>query len=82
MATPPSSPPPPSHGYYGGNLPPFPIPNAELIVYAFALLVVGIVAAAAESVPVAFWVEFAKWATAAYLVSRGIAKLGKVYENR
>jgi hypothetical protein len=82
MSTAPSTPPPPSHGYYGGNLPPFPIPNAELIVYAFALLIVGVVAAAAESVPVALWVDFAKWATAAYLVTRGIAKLGKVYENR
>jgi hypothetical protein len=82
MSTGPSTPPPPSQGYYGGNLPPFPIPNPELIVYAFALLVVGLVAAAADSVPVALWVEFAKWATAAYLVTRGIAKLGKVYENR
>jgi hypothetical protein len=82
MSTGPSSPPPPSPGYYGANLPPFPIPNPELIVYAFALLVVGVVAAAAESVPVALWVDFAKWATAAYLLTRGIAKLGKVYENR
>ncbi len=82
MSTGPGTPPPSSQGYYGGNVPPFPLPNPELIVYAFALLIVGVVAAASESVPVALWVDFAKWATAAYLITRGIAKLGKVYESR
>ena len=82
MSTPPSSP-PPGPGYYGGGgLPPVPVPNAEAIVFVVALLVVGIVALAAETVTAAQWVDFATWATAAYLIARGIAKLGKVYENR
>jgi hypothetical protein len=83
--TPPSpSPPPPSQGYYGGGgggLPPVPAPNAELIVYLAALLVVGLVAIIADTVAAATWVNFAMWVTAAYLVSRGLAKLRNVTER-
>jgi uncharacterized protein (DUF983 family) len=50
-------------------------------VYVIALLVIGIVALAAETVDAATWVEFALWATAAYLVSRGLAKLRNVTES-
>ena len=82
MSTPPS-PPPPGAGYYGGGgLPPVPVPNPEVIVYVVALLVVGIVALAAESVAAAHWIEFAKWATVGYLLARGIAKRGNAYESR
>jgi len=80
MSTPPS--PPQQSRYYGASMPPIPAPNPEVIVYIVSLVVVGIVALAAETVVSAHWVEFAKWATAAYLISRGIAKLGKVLENR
>ena len=84
MSTQSPTPPPPS-GYgaqYGPGIPPIPVPNPELAVYVLSLVVVGIVALATDDVVAPFWVEFAKWATAAYLVSRGIAKLGKVFENR
>jgi hypothetical protein len=82
MSTQPSPPPPPSQqGYYGGGLPPVPVPNAELIVYVVALVVVGIIGLAAETVNAASWVEFALWTTAAYLVSRGLAKLRNVTER-
>jgi hypothetical protein len=81
MSTTPSSPPPPQHGYYGGSLPPVPVPNPELIVYVVALLVVGIVALASDSVIATHWVEFALWTTAAYLVARGLAKLRNVTER-
>ncbi len=57
-----------------------PAPNPELIVYVVALLVVGIVALAAETVDADTWVQFALWTTAAYLVSRGLAKLRNVSE--
>jgi hypothetical protein len=82
MSTQPSTPPPTSPGgYYGGGLPPVPVPNPELIVYVVALLVVGIVALAAETVDADTWVQFALWTTAAYLVSRGLAKLRNVSER-
>jgi hypothetical protein len=81
MSTTPSSPPPSQQGYYGGGLPPVPVPNGELVVYVLALVVVGIVALAAETVAASNWVSFATWATAAYLVSRGLAKLRNVVER-
>jgi len=82
MSTQPSTPPPSSPGgYYGGGLPPVPVPNPELIVYVVALLVVGIVALAAETVDANTWVQFTLWTTAAYLVSRGLAKLRNVSER-
>jgi hypothetical protein len=64
------------------GMPSVPAPNAELGVYIASLIVVAIVTLAADDVSAGFWVDFAKWATAAYLISRGVAKLGKVIENR
>jgi hypothetical protein len=59
-----------------------PIPgNAELLVYVVALIVAIIVTAAADSVTMAFWFDFFKWTTAAYLLSRGIAKASRVLER-
>jgi hypothetical protein len=59
-----------------------PIPgNAELALYIIALIVAIIVTAAADSVTMAFWFDFFKWTTAAYLLSRGIAKASRVLEQ-
>jgi hypothetical protein len=46
-----------------------------------ALIVAVIVTAAASSVTMAFWFDFFKWTTAAYLLSRGIAKASRVLEQ-
>jgi hypothetical protein len=59
-----------------------PIPgNAELAVYIVALIVAMIVTAASDAVTMAFWFDFFKWTTAAYLLSRGIAKASRVFEQ-
>ena len=80
--TPPPAPPtapllrsPTSQGYYAGHgLPLFPVPNPELIVYLSALIVLAL-ATLADTVVFAQWVEVTGWITAAYLLSRGLAKL-------
>ena len=59
-----------------------PMPgNAELVVYVLALIVAIIITAASKAVNMAFWFDFFKWATAAYLLSRGIAKASRVFEQ-
>ena len=59
-----------------------PIPgNAEFLLYVVALIVALIVCWASDSVNAANWMEFFKWATAAYLLSRGIAKASRVLEQ-
>jgi len=55
--------------------------NAELLVYLLALLVAAIVALASDRVDAPAWMEFFKWTTAAYLISRGIAKASRVFEH-
>jgi hypothetical protein len=40
-----------------------------------------IVTAASDAVTMAFWFDFFKWTTAAYLLSRGIAKASRVFEQ-
>ena len=62
-------------------MPPFPAPNGELIVYVLSLVVIGILGLAADTVGAAGFVEFAKWATVGYLLSRGLAKLRNVTER-
>jgi uncharacterized protein (DUF983 family) len=83
--TPPPDPQRPSYGYTIGsnlNLARMPIPgNAEFLFYLLALLIVAIVAWVADTVNAPQWVEFTKWATAAYLISRGIAKASRVLEQ-
>ena len=59
-----------------------PIPgNAEFLLYVVASIVVAIVVAISDSVTVGFWIEFMKWTTAAYLLSRGITKASRVLEQ-
>jgi hypothetical protein len=55
--------------------------NAELVVYVLAMILVAIIALAADSVDAPAWVDFFKWTTAAYLISRGIAKASRVLER-
>jgi hypothetical protein len=59
-----------------------PIPgNAEWFWWAVMAVVVAIVALASDRVDAGGWVEFMKWTTAAYLISRGIAKASRVLEQ-
>jgi hypothetical protein len=82
QTTPPPPPPTQSYGqpYYG--MPPLPAPNGELIVFLLVWAVVFIITVAADTVD---WSEFTiatVLLAAAYMISRGIAKAGKVYEGR
>lgn len=83
MSTQPPPPPPQQYErpYYGG-MPPLPAPTSELIVYVLALFVVGMVVLIADTVGPQSFVTAATALTVGYLLSRGLAKLGKVYENR
>ena len=59
-----------------------PIPgNAELLVWVLALVVAAIVAAIADSIDAPAWFQFFLLTTAAYLLSRGIAKASRVLEQ-
>jgi hypothetical protein len=59
-----------------------PIPgNAEWVMWALAALLIAIVAGVSDRVDSPQWVEFMKWTTAAYLISRGIAKASRVLEQ-
>jgi hypothetical protein len=61
---------------------PIPVPwNAELLVYLLAELAVGIICLAFKSVNAVDFLDVSKWTTAAYLISRGIAKAGRVLEE-
>jgi hypothetical protein len=80
-----TTPPPPptqSYGqpYYG--MPSMPAPNGELVVFLLVLAVVFIITVASDRVG---WPEFVTatvFLAAAYMISRGIAKAGKVLEGR
>jgi hypothetical protein len=87
---PPEQPPSPPPGGYGGggpnvnfNLSALPVTpgNAELLVYVLATIIVAIVALASDAVNAGFWVDWFKWVTAAYIISRGIAKASRVLEQ-
>jgi hypothetical protein len=54
--------------------------SAELSVYALALVLAMVVVWIADDLSVGHWLDFFKWTTAAYLISRGIAKASRVYE--
>jgi len=59
-----------------------PIPgNAEWVMLALASILIAIVAGISDRVDAPQWVEFMKWTTAAYLISRGIAKASRVLEQ-
>lgn len=83
--TPPGQPPPTSPSYdrpyYGASMP-LPALNGELVVFLLAWLVTLIVTLAADAVG---WPQFLTATVAlavGYMLSRGIAKAGKVIEVR
>jgi hypothetical protein len=91
--TPPEEPPstqpaPPHHGGYGGlgRTPVsgaiLPVPgNAELAVWFLIEIVLAIVWAASDRVDAHDWLIATTWLTAAYIISRGIAKASRVLEQ-
>jgi hypothetical protein len=82
---PPSQPPPTqSYGqpYYGSPMPALPVPNGELILFLVAWLVALIVTLAADDVQWNAFLTATVVLAAAYMISRGIAKAGKVLEGR
>ena len=59
-----------------------PIPgNAELGIWLLALIVAWLVCWIADSLTANDWMTFFLWTTAAYLISRGVAKAGRVLEQ-
>jgi hypothetical protein len=59
-----------------------PIPgNAEWLWWIVAAVIVAIVAGISDVVDAPTWVDFFKWTTSAYLLSRGIAKASRVLEQ-
>ena len=76
--------PPPSQGYgqpyYG--MPPLPSLNGELIVFVLVWVVVFIVTLASDAVDWPGFVTASVVLAGAYMISRGIAKAGKVLEGR
>jgi hypothetical protein len=79
-----TTPPPEQHtsSGYGMNTMGSMVPgNAELIVYVVAVILVAIIALASDAVNSAAFVTSFTVLTLAYLVSRGIAKAGKVLER-
>ena len=85
MATPPEQQSRPNYGYQPGTTLDFarlPIPgNAEFLVYALAIIMFAIIAKVDDQVSGGQFVDAAKWITAAYLISRGIAKASRVLEQ-
>jgi hypothetical protein len=84
-------PPPPPQGYgpgYGGiGRSPvsgaiLPVPgNAELAIWVLVEIVLAIVAAVADDFDAHGWAIATTWLTAAYILSRGIAKASRVLEQ-
>jgi hypothetical protein len=82
-STPPPPPPPPQsyeRPYYG--VPAVPAPPGELIVFLVAWVVALIVTLAADDVNWSQFLMATVFLSAAYIIARGIAKAGKVYEGR
>jgi hypothetical protein len=59
-----------------------PVPgNAELAIWFVAVVVLAIVAAVADSFDAHGWAVATTWITAAYILSRGVAKASRVLEQ-
>jgi len=75
----------PTYGYSPGaslDVARLPIPgNAEFVVYVIALVVLLLVALIDDHVDAGAWMTAATVVTAAYLLSRGIAKASRVLEQ-
>lgn len=74
-----------SYSYPGGaslDLARLPLPgNAEFPVYVIVLIVFGLIAIFDDHVSADRFVWGATWVSAAYLLSRGIAKASRVLEQ-
>jgi hypothetical protein len=81
MSTQPTQP-PPTQPYYGTALPPLPAPNGELVIFALVWLVAFIVTLAADEVGWSDFLLASVVLASFYMLSRGIAKAGKVFEGR
>jgi uncharacterized protein (DUF983 family) len=59
-----------------------PIPgNAEFGVFLVALILAWLVCWFSDSLNASSWLNFFLWTTAAYLISRGVAKASRVLEQ-
>jgi hypothetical protein len=83
----PSSTPPQHGGYTGLGRTPvsgaiLPVPgNAELAVWLLVEIVLAIVAGVSDGFDAHDWAIATTWLTAAYIISRGIAKASRVLEQ-
>ena len=87
MSTPAPSPPPQGYDrpYYGAGMPPVPVPSGELVVFLLVWFVIGIVTLVADGEGGVDPWDFVRASVAlaiGYMVARGIAKAGKVFEAR
>jgi hypothetical protein len=82
-----TSPTPPSGTYTGIGRTPvsgaiLPVPgNAELAIFFIVEVILAIVAAVANDFDAHGWAVATTWITAAYIISRGIAKASRVLEQ-
>lgn len=82
-----TTPPEQQHGYTGIGRTPvtgaiLPVPgNAELAIYVIVEVILAIVAAVANDFDAHGWCVATTWITAAYIISRGIAKASRVLEQ-
>jgi hypothetical protein len=87
--TPPEQPgtPPPASAYSGIGRTPvsgaiLPVPgNAELAIWFIVEVILAIVAAIVDDFDAHGWAVATTWLTAAYILSRGIAKASRVLEQ-
>ena len=85
MSTPASPPPPQGYDrpYYGGGMPPVPVPSGELVVFLlvwFVIAIITLVTDGAGGVGPAQFVTASVALAIGYMIGRGIAKAGKVFE--
>jgi hypothetical protein len=89
VSTTPPEPPPsqPQQGYTGLGRSPvsgaiLPVPgNAEIAIWFIVEVVLAIVAAVSDGFDAHGWAVATTWLTAAYILSRGIAKASRVLEQ-
>jgi hypothetical protein len=77
---------PPQYGGVGGQSPVtgaiLPVPgNAELAVWLLVEIVLAIVAGLSDGFGAHDWAVATTWLTAAYIISRGVAKASRVLEQ-
>ena len=72
----------PAYGYNASNVARMPIPgNAEFLLYLAVEIIFVLIWIIADSVNTATWVTLTTALTFGYILSRGIAKAGKVLEQ-